>query len=47
MRIEAHEKQAVAARAHELITMDRQIELAHIHAGHAPLGPVIDPQLQG
>ncbi|KAF8442020.1 hypothetical protein L210DRAFT_987512 [Boletus edulis BED1] len=46
MRIEAQEKQAIAARAHELMMMDRQIELARIHAGHAPLGP-IDPRLQG
>ena len=44
MCIEAQEKQAVAARAHELMMMDRQIELAHLHAGHASLGP-IDPQL--
>ena len=46
MHIEAQEKQAIAARAHELMMMDRQIELAHLHAGHAPLVP-IDPQLQG
>ena len=44
MRIEAQEKQAVAAHAHELMMMDRQIELACLHAGHASLGP-IDPQL--
>ena len=42
MCIEAQEKQAVAARAHKLMMMDRQIELARLYAGHASLGP-IDP----
>ena len=44
MHIEAQEKQAVAACAHELMMMDRQIKLACLHAGQASLGP-IDPQL--
>ena len=46
MRIEAQEKQAIAAHAHELMMMDRQIELARLHAGRAPFVP-IDPRLQG
>ncbi|KAF9236935.1 hypothetical protein BU15DRAFT_76423 [Melanogaster broomeanus] len=46
MRIEAQEKQAAATRAHELLMLDRQIELARLHAGH-PLPSSIDPRLQG
>jgi len=41
LRIEAQEKEAAAARAHELLMLERQIELARIHAA-AP-GP-IDPR---
>ncbi|KIJ61907.1 hypothetical protein HYDPIDRAFT_169487 [Hydnomerulius pinastri MD-312] len=46
MRLEAQEKQATASRAHDLMMMDRQIELAHINAGYPAPGP-IDPRLQG
>ncbi|KIK91256.1 hypothetical protein PAXRUDRAFT_149907, partial [Paxillus rubicundulus Ve08.2h10] len=45
LRIEAHNKQAAASHAHELLILDRQIELARINAGFHVPGP-IDPQLQ-
>ncbi|KAF9235106.1 hypothetical protein BU15DRAFT_78338 [Melanogaster broomeanus] len=45
LRIEAHDKQAAASCAHELLMLDRQIELARINAGYRAPGP-IDPQLQ-
>ncbi|KIJ19251.1 hypothetical protein PAXINDRAFT_8604 [Paxillus involutus ATCC 200175] len=40
LRIEAQEKQA----AHELLVLDRQIELARIHAGYPASGSIAPPQ---
>ncbi|KAF8836553.1 hypothetical protein BDN67DRAFT_983860 [Paxillus ammoniavirescens] len=45
LHIDAHDKQAAASCAHELLILDRQIELARINAGFHVPGP-IDPQLQ-
>jgi len=40
LRIEAQEKETSASRAHELLVLDRQIELAHIHAASAGLNVI-------
>lgn len=43
MHLEAQAEQAAAQRAHELLMMEKQIELARLRAGY-PV-PVIDPNL--
>ncbi|KAF9230751.1 hypothetical protein BU15DRAFT_83237 [Melanogaster broomeanus] len=46
LRIKAQAEQAAAQREHDILMMERQIELARLHARY-PTGATIDPQLQG